>query len=363
VGDTYNYYITLESLCNLVNEYVIFKNIDSQEGKVLLEVSTHNRTYDGTPSLSLECIAHPLQISTDPTRCLIKAEPWINQSVNAFSSTPRPDDTTIPVTSTVKNFVNYSRRFNDPVLLLYKAIDEKSLVYNNIDVNNFKNILQDIRKEIVYSLKKADKSFYVLEDNDKIPYANCEGLKGGQLGFNILKFMGKNAEDVYNTISYLGIGRNNNSYLKNISLSATKLEIIKALNDELSFKPLNDNDNKWGSYLYDNYSAQIINVTSQIARKNLADLNSLKPYFIDNNLSKGNISNIYVDIDYLHFLLTSPGLEYRDASGKHTINLVDFFKNTGDITDYIKYYPDFMKQPNKLYHQYYKQFPNPYFKE
>jgi hypothetical protein len=44
-------------------------------------------------------------------------------------------------------------------------------------------------------------------------------------------------------------------------------------------------------------------------------------------------------------------------------NLVDFFKNTGDIIDYIKYYPDFMKQPNKLYHQYYKQFPNPYFKE
>jgi len=44
-------------------------------------------------------------------------------------------------------------------------------------------------------------------------------------------------------------------------------------------------------------------------------------------------------------------------------NLVDFFKNTRDITDYIKYYPDFMKQPNKLYHQYYKQFPNPYFKE
>lgn len=44
-------------------------------------------------------------------------------------------------------------------------------------------------------------------------------------------------------------------------------------------------------------------------------------------------------------------------------NLVDFFKNTRDIIDYIKYYPDFMKQPNKLYHRYYKQFPNPYFKE
>ena len=39
-------------------------------------------------------------------------------------------------------------------------------------------------------------------------------------------------------------------------------------------------------------------------------------------------------------------------------NLVDFFKNTGDIIDYIKHYPNFMKQPNKLYCQHYKRFPN-----
>jgi len=337
VGDTYNYYITLESLCNLVNEYVIFKNIDSQEGKVLLEVSTHNRTYDGAPSLSLECIAHPLQISTDPTRCLIKAEPWINQSVNAYSSTPRPDDTTIPVTNSVKNFINYSRRFSDPSLELRKAIQEKALAYSGIDINIFKNILQDIRKEVVYSLKKADKSFYVLEDNDKIPYANCEGLKGGQLGFNILKFMNKSGEEIYKIVSIQG-----NTSWNTFFTNTEKSNVVSILNDELSFKPLNYNDNKWGSYLYDNYSAQIINVTSQIARKNLADLNSLKPYFINNNLSKGNISNIYIDIDYLHFLLTNPGLEYRDASGKHTINLVDFFKSicqtiqecTGNINDF-----------------------------
>ena len=384
VGDTYNYYITLESLCNLVNEYVIFKNIDSQEGKVLLEVSTHNRTYDGAPSLSLECIAHPLQISTDPTRCLIKAEPWINQSVNAYSSTPRPDNTTIPVTNSVKNFVNYSRRFNNPYYNLLKAVDDKTSTYSDIDVNIFKDILQRIREEIVYSLQKADTQSYKI-DGDQIPYADCEGLKGGQLGFNIIKFTkSSNSQELYNEFLKLIIlnekiyqenlkaniekSTDNEVVMKNVEFSnklrkfflqtigndlkaeildgrqliLNKNSIITVLNDELSFKPLNYNDNKWGSYLYDNYSAQIINVTSQIARKNLADLNSLKPYFINNNLSKGNISNIYVDIDYLHLLLTNPGLEYRDASGKHTINLVDFFKSicqtiqecTGNINDF-----------------------------
>jgi hypothetical protein len=40
-------------------------------------------------------------------------------------------------------------------------------------------------------------------------------------------------------------------------------------------------------------------------------------------------------------------------------NLIDFFKNTSDILDYIKYYPDFMKQPNKLYCQHHDRFPPP----
>jgi hypothetical protein len=41
-------------------------------------------------------------------------------------------------------------------------------------------------------------------------------------------------------------------------------------------------------------------------------------------------------------------------------NLINFFKNTQDVLNYVKHYPDFMRQPNKLYHQYHKRFPNPY---
>ena len=40
-------------------------------------------------------------------------------------------------------------------------------------------------------------------------------------------------------------------------------------------------------------------------------------------------------------------------------NLINFFKNTRDIVDYIKHYPDFMKQPNKLYCQHHDRFPPP----
>jgi hypothetical protein len=38
-------------------------------------------------------------------------------------------------------------------------------------------------------------------------------------------------------------------------------------------------------------------------------------------------------------------------------NIVQFFDNTQQIIDYAKYFPAVMKQPNKLYHQYYERFP------
>ena len=39
-------------------------------------------------------------------------------------------------------------------------------------------------------------------------------------------------------------------------------------------------------------------------------------------------------------------------------NITQFFDNTQQILDYVKHYPDVMKQPNKLYCQHYKRFPN-----
>jgi hypothetical protein len=38
-------------------------------------------------------------------------------------------------------------------------------------------------------------------------------------------------------------------------------------------------------------------------------------------------------------------------------NIVQFFDNTQQILDYAKYFPNVMKQPNKLYHQHYERFP------
>jgi hypothetical protein len=56
----------------------------------------------------LNCIAHPLQISTDPTKCLIKGDVWINGGVqviqNSINATNQPVAPN-PLTATAQNFI------------------------------------------------------------------------------------------------------------------------------------------------------------------------------------------------------------------------------------------------------------------
>jgi hypothetical protein len=40
-------------------------------------------------------------------------------------------------------------------------------------------------------------------------------------------------------------------------------------------------------------------------------------------------------------------------------NFIHFFENTKEIIEYVKYFPNFMKQPNKIYKHYYEMFPDP----
>lgn len=74
-------YITLNSLVDILNKYIILQDVNSTNPMV--ELSTYEREYDKkidpkaklTPK-SLLCLGHPLQISVDPTICLIGNDTW-----------------------------------------------------------------------------------------------------------------------------------------------------------------------------------------------------------------------------------------------------------------------------------------------
>jgi hypothetical protein len=76
-------YITLDKVCDVLNDYVIARTIanstSSSEPLVKLSTKLGMTTHGSTDSLL--CLAHPLQVSIDPSICLIKSPLWYNNII------------------------------------------------------------------------------------------------------------------------------------------------------------------------------------------------------------------------------------------------------------------------------------------
>jgi hypothetical protein len=77
-------YITLEAAFDMINEFILAKA--SNDGKPLITLSTKTETYSGNGEKDLLCVAHPVQISIDPTVCIIRNDLWSDQIANQLSS-------------------------------------------------------------------------------------------------------------------------------------------------------------------------------------------------------------------------------------------------------------------------------------
>ena len=376
LGDKFNYYITLESLCNLVNEYIIPLNDSSTSGKVITEITTTNRTYTGVVSASLECIAHPLQISTDPSKCLIKGDLWIEGVTNPTSKISEPSQGVI--SNSVKVLAGNSPKYSPIQLsgIFVSILDD----YLQNQGKTIEDAIRKIREEIVNYISTLGDDRIVLGTRnpktiDKIITDKEVIFNGERFGLNILKLIGykdinilykdisnsvfKSVEQVDGTQKFkVGnklldlftdstleinvVNRIQTTILKR-SLKKDNSNLKLILSRELEWKPLNYNNNTWGEFLLEEKTEAIIRLSSVNAKKGLEGLSSLRQYFIkDSNYSKGNISNIYLDIDYLHSILTNSSIESRDPSGRNIINILDFFKTicqtiqecTGNINNF-----------------------------
>jgi hypothetical protein len=82
-NSTVQAYITLESLVELINNHVTiaFSDKEFKNIKPFSKISTKPSTYNAedispATSGSLLCLAHPLQLSVDPSTCIITSPLW-----------------------------------------------------------------------------------------------------------------------------------------------------------------------------------------------------------------------------------------------------------------------------------------------
>jgi GH24 family phage-related lysozyme (muramidase) len=70
-------YITLNDFISILNKYVLLAGgPDQNSGKPFISLSTYSNSYDDIKSEPLYCLAHKLQVSVDPTVCLITNPLW-----------------------------------------------------------------------------------------------------------------------------------------------------------------------------------------------------------------------------------------------------------------------------------------------
>jgi lysozyme family protein len=219
-GKAFNYYISLKSLCDLINDYVLIKNGD----KNIVKISIDGREY-ANDSESLKCIAHPLQISTDPTKCLIRPDIWLNGTLANASNTSAASKNSIQpgeINSNVfrwlgdnpnGNYREYSTRFNSFLQLLEQVRKSNPSVSTK---DNFEYILNTIRVSIENSIAgfrggnatEGQRAYNFTNELgtliDSTIWENEEWniIIGKDIGLNVLALIDKNitAESLYDNL-------------------------------------------------------------------------------------------------------------------------------------------------------------------
>jgi GH24 family phage-related lysozyme (muramidase) len=155
-------YITLESFIRILNEKVLLAAGKYQANrKPFISLSTTSNSYDDNKSESLLCLAHPLQVSIDPTVCLITNPIWaggINTSdINAGANNGTPtiyDSQALDI----YNLIKASRTFenNNPIgekLLKYIGYETPTYSTNNAKefVRSFTKIVREKEAKFIPS--------------------------------------------------------------------------------------------------------------------------------------------------------------------------------------------------------------------
>ena len=273
VGDDNQCYLPLGNVIDIINKYVT---------KDILTLSLNKNTYDDDGT-DLLCIAHPLQISVDPTVCLIASPLWQGGEIITAAEQAAQSAAASPTEITAEESFN----------LIVEG-------YEGIGTNEAK---------LVEGFKLIDsKDVYDLV-NEKIKtkgdYDNLQEVLKRELESDNLKY----AKEIQTSLkTKAGIALNFRDTTSGALIQST---ITLPTPGTVSI------------------ATKTIIEKSKQALDNLEFLKSLKrPYFKDDVYKEiGIIKNIYVNLNFLYKLSLNSNLESQDKKEKNEINVYNYVKN------------------------------------
>jgi hypothetical protein len=172
-------YILLKDFVDILNKHVLLKDIKSETP--MIRVSVNEGSHMGGEDKPLLCLAHPLQLSIDPSVCLIKNDAWLNPSNLGFEEGFTDDfDTLTGILNGLKTNYWYNNNFTYDD----KAPTPQLGVIGNIYVN-LGYIYSLVNNKNLESQDKKEKNDIVLFDFLKNLMSGISNATGNVAIFDI----------------------------------------------------------------------------------------------------------------------------------------------------------------------------------
>lgn len=342
-------YITLEGLCNLINNYVTFIDSNSKEAYVKCSVLDRNSSLTPNPLTGdgyLLCLAHPLQISVDPRICVIQSPIWSNGfKVNTETITGGDGANVVTFPSKLTE-----ERLNSVVdQLIYVSVPTKKIKNEQAVVDYLKRESQgdaDTVKAITSKFleKLRDPNYKIAKPayTDLINDAIDEGdnIDNAKLGKSLPLAGVASGISLY---TFLSTDRFTN---------LTPNQINEAFGANEEFTKSDPVATEQAALDKEKQKLENTQNTSIEALQYLKNIQ--RPYFYQKKWETelGIIGNIYVNLNFLYRLALDNNLESLDTKEKKDINLYDFLKNvlseisasTGNVNNF-----DLFVENDKIY--------------
>ena len=296
----FQYYITLEAVFDVLNKYVIPKD---ENGNLLMELSTQTEGYTGTAE-DLLCVAHPVQVSVDPTVCIIKSPIWYETTsvgiLTAVSGATAINPIATKATAIKDAVTRYIAAYNAS-----NALGMQQALYTGT-TGSFRTAIGSISNISEYQAVNAALA------PQSIPfYFSASAAAGGVMG-------GPTAPPLES--SYTAAINHLRSFSPPLTASyTTNAGLISPV---IITEPPG---------LPPPPTTIISTATIDNAKAALTQLKDLKQSFFSGNVNGYNelgiIGNIYVNLNFLYQLSYDSNLESSDSKEKNEINLYKYIKN------------------------------------
>jgi GH24 family phage-related lysozyme (muramidase) len=189
-------YITLESFIDMLNSYILLHaGKDESNSTPIITLSTKTNTYEVRDLIAepLLCLAHPLQVSVDPTVCLITSNLWAKgvsfDKVNNGAENGKPSLYDTQALDIYNLLATVGGGDEDPIgTKLLQYIGYNTTDYNDNNAKEFVRSFTKVYREKVLASATAGgiRQYLFKLSNNLIPPGKKDKLGSGNTTFDIL---------------------------------------------------------------------------------------------------------------------------------------------------------------------------------